>query len=577
MFKNQSLRGRIIAAFGFMGVLILVMALIGLFVSSRLSQDVQVFAGDVYPATVSLWKINEGKTQIQSSERLLLNDTIDVNAREKELKRIEDAWKQINEGFENYASTPKDKEEDDLYRKFTPLWDTWKQTHEKFIKLNEAFEQDKIANPRQRELELLTQGRNNAPELGAIRQAIKDLDAMTDLASGDEIQSFQAASDALLNLLDYHENLATQQEKSSVQDINHSRFWIVTSLIIGPLTAILFGLYFSNLIIAMINGVVDVAQRISAGDLTSQVKVTDQEDEIGKLLKAFHRMNLDLNTLIRQVQQSGIQITTSATQIAASGKELEATVAEQLASTNEVSATSQEIAATSRELVRTMEQVTGSAQSTAISAGNSQEDLIRMERVMRQLSDATSSISSKLGVMNEKANNINSVVTTITKVADQTNLLSLNAAIEAEKAGEYGAGFAVVAREIRRLADQTAVATLEIEQMVKEMQVAVSSGVMEMDKFNKSVVDSVVDVSKIGDQIAQVISQVQSLTPRFEQVGHSMEEQSEGAQQISEAMSQLTQASQQTVDALRETNNALEQLDDAAQGLRSEVSRFRVS
>ena len=81
---------------------------------------------------------------------------------------------------------------------------------------------------------------------------------------------------------------------------------------------------------------------------------------------------------------------------------------------------------------------------------------------MRQLAEATTSISAKLGIISEKANNINSIVTTITKVADQTNLLSLNAAIEAEKAREYGLGFAVVAREIRRLADQTASAALGV-------------------------------------------------------------------------------------------------------------------
>ena len=85
-------------------------------------------------------------------------------------------------------------------------------------------------------------------------------------------------------------------------------------------------------------------------------------------------------------------------------------------------------------------------------------------------------MNAKLEVLNEKASNINQVVTTITKVADQTNLLSLNAAIEAEKAGEHGRGFAVVATEIRRLADQTAIASYDIEQLVKEMQSAVSAG-----------------------------------------------------------------------------------------------------
>lgn len=352
-------------------------------------------------------------------------------------------------------------------------------------------------------------------------------------------------------------------------------------IVLGTLLAMVATLVSAWLVAAPIRRelprVVLAAEKIADGDLQESIELNNDGSEIGKLMTAFHYMSKKLNSLILQMQKSGIQISTSATQIAAAGKELEATVAEQLASTNEVSATSQEIAATSKELVRSMEQVALMAQSTATSAGASQSDLNRMETVMRQLSTATTSIATKLGVMNEKANNINSVVTTINKVADQTNLLSLNAAIEAEKAGEYGAGFAVVAREIRRLADQTAVATLEIAQMIKEMQSAVSTGVMEMDKFSKSVVDSVADVSKISNQVAQVIDQVQGLTPRFERVSQSIEEQSMGAQQISEAMGHLSQASQQTVDSLRETNRAVVQLDEAANGLRSEIARFKTA
>ncbi|MDX2099853.1 MAG: methyl-accepting chemotaxis protein, partial [Leptolyngbyaceae cyanobacterium bins.59] len=475
---------------------------------------------------------------------------------------------------------PRSPQEETAYRKLEADWDDWKADHEAYMKVNERFEATGILNPYETLLEVARAGRSNSAEGTTAQRAVEVLEQLRERAQGNRV-SFEKATNSVLAVLKINEDTAASAKKASATDISRVGFWIMVGMILGPTTAILFGIYFSNTIAkpmgAKIAGVVDVAQKISSGDLTTQVQLSDQQDEIGKLLHAFHTMNKDLNTLIRRVQQSGIQITTSATQIAASGKELEATVAEQIASTNEVSATSQEIAATSRELVRTMEQVATMAQTTAIAAGSSQTDLIRMETVMRQLAEATMSISTRLGVMNEKANNINNVVTTITKVADQTNLLSLNAAIEAEKAGEYGAGFAVVAREIRRLADQTAVATLEIEQMVKEMQTAVSGGVMEMDKFNKSVVDTVDDVGKISTQIAQVIDQVQGLTPRFSQVSQSMEEQSQGAQQISEAMQQLTEASQQTADALRETNSALEQLDDAAQGLQSEISRFRVA
>jgi methyl-accepting chemotaxis protein WspA len=195
---------------------------------------------------------------------------------------------------------------------------------------------------------------------------------------------------------------------------------------------------------------------------------------------------------------------------------------------------------------------------------------------MHQMHEATASIASKLAVLSEKASNINTVVTTITKVADQTNLLSLNAAIEAEKAGEYGLGFAVVATEIRRLADQTAVATWDIEQMVKEMQSAVSAGVMGMDKFSEEVNRGVNEVQQIGGQLADIIEQVQTLTPRFELVNEGMQSQSRGAQQISEGMVQLNEAAQQTVESIRQSTLSIDTLKDAAQDMQVGVSRFRV-
>src|SRR5262249_3754186 len=183
-------------------------------------------------------------------------------------------------------------------------------------------------------------------------------------------------------------------------------------------------------------------------------------------------------------------------------------------------------------------------------------------------------IHTRLGVLNEKTGNIGSVITTITKVADQTNLLSLNAAIEAEKAGDYGRGFAVVATEIRRLADQTAGATGDIEQMVKEMQSATAAGIMGMDKFSEEVRRGVEVVQPVSDELSQIIHHVQTLTPNFESVSEGMQSQSLGAQQISEALSQLGEASKQSVESLRQSNLAIEKLNDASRGLQDGVARF---
>lgn len=319
----------------------------------------------------------------------------------------------------------------------------------------------------------------------------------------------------------------------------------------------------------------EVANAVAAGDLSRQV-TAQAPGEAGVLLDAVRTMTRDLRTLIGKIQRSSVTLMSTATEIAATSKQQEQTVIDYGASTNEAAAAVKEISATGQELLRTMNEVNDVAGSTAKMAAAGQDDLSGMDRTMHLLADSTGSISSKLSVISERAANINVVVTTITKVADQTNLLSINAAIEAEKAGEYGLGFLVVAREIRRLADQTAVATLDIERMVKEMQSSVAAGVMEMDKFSEQVRQGVSDVESVGGQLSQIITAVQGLTQRFEHVTEGMRVQAQGAEQIREAVMRINEGANQTSVSLREFNKATTNLREAVSLLREEVSRFTV-
>lgn len=288
------------------------------------------------------------------------------------------------------------------------------------------------------------------------------------------------------------------------------------------------------------------------------------------------RMIAVIKGLSGSMQESSIQVNSSVTEIAATGKQQQATANETAATVSEIGATAKEITATAKELGKTVDEVTKMVEQTAGFADTGQSSLTRMEETMRHIKEAGESINARLTVLSEKAGNINQVVTTITKVADQTNLLSLNAAIEAEKAGEYGRGFSVVATEIRRLADQTAVAMYDIDQTVKEMQSAVSAGVMSMDKFSEEVRNGVREIQQVSSQLVQIIQQVQGLTPRFETVHEGVQVQSTGAQQISESLVQLSEAVQQTVESLRQSNQGIEQLKDVSQRLKSSVEQFRV-
>jgi methyl-accepting chemotaxis protein len=266
-----------------------------------------------------------------------------------------------------------------------------------------------------------------------------------------------------------------------------------------------------------------------------------------------------------------IRLTSNATQIASSAQQQAANVASLNTTGNQIAAAVKEISATSKELLRSMEQLAADAEKTSEAATEGSRGLKGLGSSMESLSTATHSITDKLTTIRTKANKINSVVTAITKVADQTNLLSLNAAIEAEKAGESGAGFAVVAREIRRLADQSALATMEIEQMVEAMQEAVSSGVAQTRELTEAMDRGIQASERISGQFGDIIQRVEFMAPRYEAVHEGMQHQSEGAQQISDAMLQLTEMGQQTSESVNDLDNVSHQLHDAVRILKEKI------
>lgn len=372
----------------------------------------------------------------------------------------------------------------------------------------------------------------------------------------------------------YRWGMVVQQDrKEAYALVGQLRMVMIVLLVVTAIVVVLVARAIALSLSRPIRIAAQVAENVASGDLTTTVDI-HAWGETGQLLDAIRKMTDDLRSLIGRIQRSSVTLMSTATEIAATSRQQEQTIHDHGASTNQAVAAVKEISATSHELLKTMNEVNAVAGETATMAADGQGNLAGMDKTMRQLVDSTSSISSKLSVISERAANINLVVTTITKVADQTNLLSINAAIEAEKAGEYGLGFLVVAREIRRLADQTAVATLDIERMVKEMQYSVSAGVMEMDKFSDQVRQGVGEVSHIREQLGQIIDAVQALTGRFDQVTDGMRAQSQGAEQIREAMLRLSDGANQTAVSLREFNSATTHMREAIGGLKDEVSRF---
>jgi methyl-accepting chemotaxis protein len=303
----------------------------------------------------------------------------------------------------------------------------------------------------------------------------------------------------------------------------------------------------------------------------------ETRDEICQLIGSVSRMTESLNGLLVKVVQACNQVAGSATQAAAAVRQVDAAVSEQAASTNQVSATSKEISATVEGLARTMSSVVKMASDAAHTAGGGVNNLQGIRSATDGLLDSSTAMARTFESINEQTANIDKVITTITKVANRTNLLSLNAAIEAEKAGEKAGGFSVVALEIRRLADQTAVAALDIEKQIHEMQQAVREGVSSVESYAQQTRASSTAVGELSSGLGQVIESTTKLGPQFEAVNSGMQTQSQGAGQIAAAMVSLREAAGQTKESVTEFRKVVVDLQSAVQELQAEVGRFSIA
>ncbi len=539
--KNWTLRQRILASFAVIIAIMLLMVVVSYSRLLKIDAGEQRVRDDAVPGVYFSSMIRSAwvDTYIQTQEIIGLKQNQDISAEDAaDFKAFE---QRLVTQMDNYKKTINSREDQSEF-------DAFEKDHQEFNRIQVAV------------LDLYER-KQGAEAIRLFNEQLTPAWMTGRMKLNDIISENKAVADAATAAID--DAVATAKVSMGV------------SLLLAVLAAGLCGLLLMRAIMSPMNRIVDLLDIMRTGDLSGRLNL-ERKDEFGAVETGFNDMMSELATLVSQAQRSSVQVTTSVTEIAATSKQQQATATETAATTTEIGATSREIAATSRDLVRTMTEVSSAADQASVLAGSGQQGLARMEDTMHSVMGAADLVNAKLGILNEKAGNINQVVVTIVKVADQTNLLSLNAAIEAEKAGEYGRGFAVVATEVRRLADQTAVATYDIEQMVREIQSAVSAGVMGMDKFSEEVRRGMAEVQQVGEQLSQIIHQVQALAPRVLMVNEGMQAQATGAEQINHALVQLGDASSQTVESLRQASFAIDELSQVAVGLRSGVSRFKV-
>lgn len=441
------------------------------------------------------------------------------------------------------------------------------------------------------------------------------LDMMDAFERGDQILAngfintkLRAANDGMFDAtaqMVEHQEKELDAIKTKADDaIGFSVLVAGIALAISVLIGILVMIYIRKTIISPLNGIVNEANLIAAGDLSQQDIHVKTKDEIGQLGNAFNSMKNNLSNLIKNIQVNSEQVNAAAQELSASTEEITATTEDVTMRVNDTTERAQISANASNESARAMEETAAGVQRIAEStqkllgnsvdatqtAKNGGQIIYDAQQQMSIISSSTNSVNAlvqKLAQQTEEINNISQLITSIT---DQTNLLALNAAIEAARAGEHGKGFAVVADEVRKLAEQSKSSassivnlTLEIKADTENVERAVSESLV-------SVEDGVKIISNAGDSFTTIVDAVTQMSMQIQEISATSEELSASAEQVTASVNEIAQSSTESSGNLEMIAAAVEEqtatmqqvnavavtLSDNAQTLQQEILQFKV-
>ena len=318
------------------------------------------------------------------------------------------------------------------------------------------------------------------------------------------------------------------------------------------------------------------AEQIAAGDLTGNEVKIRYHDEIGDATKAFNRMSRGIRDLVTNLNSAISRVASAADELSAVTNETNAGVRRQQAETDQVATAMNEMSATVHEVAQNTQGAASAAHGAAGDAAKGKQVVGRSIDTIESLSSEIQRAAEVIGHLHEDAQDINKVLDVIQGIAEQTNLLALNAAIEAARAGEQGRGFAVVADEVRTLATRTHDSTREIQGMIERLQSGATQAVEAMSKSSERAGDSVNQAAEAGTALDAIANAVTRINDMNTQIASASEEQSAVADEIDRNINNISQIATENATASEQTMAASEELAKLADELQTLASRFKV-
>jgi methyl-accepting chemotaxis protein len=316
--------------------------------------------------------------------------------------------------------------------------------------------------------------------------------------------------------------------------------------------------------------------RISGGDLSQPVEV-ESGDEIGVMLKSLEKMRVELASLMKSINQSSMSLSASSEQLAAASEEASQSVYQQKQETDQLATAINQMAATVQEVAGNTGHAADAAQQAEKEAAHGQRAVRSTIESINQLAEDIGQSSTVISQLGQESDNIGMVLDVIRGIAEQTNLLALNAAIEAARAGEQGRGFAVVADEVRTLASRTHDSTQEIQTMIERLQAGARESVKMMEGSRKQMDASVRQAAEAGEVLETVLGAVGRITDMNTQIASAAEEQSAVTEEINRNIEVISDVADQNTVTSHQTAEASTELAQTASELKGMIARFRLA
>ena len=550
------LRSKIFSSFGLVAAIALGVGTVGYFGISKTSALLDQATNELLPSVEGLGDIQLGIAQVRSAQNLLLLPGLSAEHREVRLKNISDAITLLQSGAKSYDSLSKSDQERDQ-------WKDCQAAIATFAANTEAFA------ARRKVMDSLIAEKND--EQLAVFQTELQAEHL-----GPKAKDYRAAIEAVGKLVTGHNEKTAKARAESARAESAAKTALFAGMAIGAVSAFGLGFWLVSSILSSIAPLAARVKQIASGDLSGPPLTVQSADEVGQTITSVNNMNKSLRDLVKNVASTAGQVASAANQIAASSDQAAAGASSQSQQIQQIAAAVEQLSSTVGEVNRKSNEAAENARKSGELAETGGRVVERTIADMQQIDEVVTSTAGSVKGLGNKSEQIGKIISVINDIAEQTNLLALNAAIEAARAGEHGRGFAVVADEVRKLADRTTSATAEVSQSIEAIRAETGRAVGQIGEGTEKVKAGVQRAGEASGNLAQIVAAAREVSGMVQSIAAAATEQGAATDEISRSISNISQISDQAASGSKQAAVAVKQLSAKSEELRSLVSRFRL-